>query len=131
MPSTAAMTNYLEDELVDHVLRNAAYASPAAVYVALYTSDPGEADAGVEVAGGAYTRIVVTFGAPADGVSINSVQVDFVTATALWGVITHFQIMDAAAAGNALFHGALENSVTINIGDTARFQVGDLQITLE
>ena len=58
-------------------------------------------------------------------------QVDFVTATALWGTITHFQIMDAAAAGNALFHGSLENSVVIDSGDTARFQIGDLEITLE
>lgn len=131
MPSVAAMTNFLENELIDHVLRGAAYASPATVYVGLYTADPGEDDTGTEVTGGSYAREAVTFGAPADGVSSNSVQVDFTTATALWGTITHFQILDAVTAGNPLFHGTIEASVVISTGDTARFQIGDLQITLE
>jgi len=125
------MTNYLENELIDHILRNAAYTSPATVYVGLYTSDPGEDDSGSEVSGGSYARKAVTFGAPADGVSSNSVQVDFTTATALWGTVTHFQILDAVSGGNPLFHGALESSVVIDTGDTARFQIGDLEITLE
>ncbi len=35
----AAISNYLENELLDHVLKNAAYSSPTTVYLALYTSN--------------------------------------------------------------------------------------------
>lgn len=130
MPSTAAMTNFLENELCDHILRNASYTSPVTVYAALYTDDPGEDDSGTEATGGSYAREAVTFGAPANGVCANSGIVTFTTATAAWGTITHFQILDAVTAGNPLFHGQLENSVVVGIGDTVRFQIGDLEITL-
>jgi len=130
MPSTAAMTNYLENELCDHILRNASWSSPATVYVALYTTDPGEDDSGAEATGGDYAREAVTFGAPANGVCANSAMVTFTTATASWGTITHFQIMDAVSGGNPLFHGQLENAVVVGISDTVRFQIGDLEITL-
>ena len=50
------MSNYLENALVNAVLRNTSYTSPATVYLALYTSDPTDADAGTEVSGTSYAR---------------------------------------------------------------------------
>lgn len=131
MPSTAAMADYLEDKLNDHILKNTSYTSPVAVYVGLYTSDPGEDDSGTEVTGGSYAREAVTFGSSSGGVASNSAQVTFTTATAAWGTATHFQILDAVSSGNPLFHGALESPYVIGNGDTFRFQIGDLQVTLE
>lgn len=46
------LSNYLENKLIDHVLRNTAYTPPATVYLALYTTDPTDADSGTEVSGG-------------------------------------------------------------------------------
>ncbi len=131
MPTTLAFSNYAEDAVLDHLLRNTALASPVTVYVALYTADPGETDAGTEVTGGSYARQAVTFGAPASGVCLNSVAVNFPTATASWGTVGWMQIKDAVTAGNALFPGAVEAAVLISIGDTPRFQIGDLSITLD
>jgi len=45
-------SNYLEDELLDHVLGGADWARPATVYIALYTVTPGDAGGGTEVTGG-------------------------------------------------------------------------------
>jgi hypothetical protein len=67
-------------------LRNTSYTSPATVYVSLYTTDPTDADSGTEVSGGSYARTAVTFGAPSNGVSTNSADVTFPTATASHGV---------------------------------------------
>ena len=39
----SAMSNYLENALVNATLRNTTYTSPATVYVGLYTSDPTDA----------------------------------------------------------------------------------------
>lgn len=126
----AALSNYLENELIDHILRNAAYASPAAVWVALYTDDPTDADTGTEVAGGAYARQAITFGAPANGATDNTVAITFPNATANWGTITHIGIRDANVVGNLLFHGALTTPKAINIGDQAQFAIGELDTIL-
>lgn len=47
----AEMSNYLENALINATLRNTSYTSPATVYLALYTSDPTDADSGTEVSG--------------------------------------------------------------------------------
>ena len=65
----AEFSNYLENALINAVLRNTSYTSPTTVYVSLYTTDPTDADSGTEVSGGLYARTAVTFGAPSNDVS--------------------------------------------------------------
>lgn len=55
-----AKSNYLEDALLNHVLRNTAYTPPTTVYAALYLSDPTDEDKGQEVKGGGYARAAIT-----------------------------------------------------------------------
>jgi hypothetical protein len=43
----AELSNFLENKLLDHVLRNTSYTSPTTVYVGLYTSDPADDNSGV------------------------------------------------------------------------------------
>ncbi len=45
----AEMSNYLENALINVTLRATAYTAPTTVYLALYTSDPTDADTGTEV----------------------------------------------------------------------------------
>lgn len=127
----AEMSNYLENALINATLRNTSYTSPATVYVALYTTDPTDADTGTEVSGGSYARQSVTFGAPSNGVSTNSANVTFPTATASWGTITHIGIRDASTAGNLLYHTPLDASKAIASGDVFLIQTGNLTVTLE
>lgn len=126
----AEMSNYLEDALINATLRNTSYTSPATVYVALYTSDPTDADTGTEVSGGSYARTAVTFAAPSDGVTSNSASVTFPTATASWGTITHIAIRDAATSGNMLYHTALDEAKTVGTGDIFTISTGNLTVTL-
>ena len=126
----AEFSNYLENALINAVLRNTSYTSPATVYVSLYTSDPTDADSGTEVSGGSYARTAVTFGAPSNGVSTNSADVTFPTATSGWGTVTHIGIHDASSAGNLLFHTPLDTSKTIDSGDIFKITSGNLSVTL-
>jgi len=126
----AEFSNYLENALINAVLRNTSYTSPATVYVSLYTSDPTDADSGTEVSGGSYARTSVTFGAPSNGVSTNSADVTFPTATASWGTVTHIGIHDASTSGNLLFHTPLDTSKTIDSGDIFKITSGNLSVTL-
>jgi hypothetical protein len=126
----AEFSDYLENALINAVLRNTTYTSPATVYVSLYTTDPTDADTGTEVSGGSYARTAVTMGAPSNGVSTNSADVTFPTATASWGTVTHIGIHDASTSGNLLFHTPLDTSKTIDSGDIFKITTGNLSVTL-
>lgn len=123
-------TDFLENELLDHVLRNAAYTSPTTVYAALFTDATTDAGGGTEVSGNAYARVAITFNAPSGGVSDN-VVITFPTASGgNWGTVTNFAIFDAITAGNMLFHDTLTASKAVNDGDTAEFAAGAMTVTL-
>ena len=126
----AAMSNYLENALINATLRNTTYTSPATVYIGLFTSDPTDAGSGTEVSGGSYARKAATFGAPSNGVSTISSAIEFDQATANWGTVTHFGILDASTSGNLLYHGALTASKAIDTGDVFKFATSALTVTL-
>lgn len=126
----AEMSNYLENALINATLRNTSYTSPSTVYLALYTSDPTDADSGTECSGSGYARQSITFGAPSNGVSTNSAAIEFAQAGNSWGTITHVGIRDALTTGNLLYHTALDASKTIATGDVFRVAVGSLSVTL-
>jgi len=122
-------SNYLENAVVNHVLRNTPLTSPTTVYIALFTSDPGEAGSGTEVSGGSYARQSVAFAAPSDGVVTNSGLVTFPAATAGWGTVTHVAIFDALTSGNMLYYGPMSVSKLVSIGDVVTVAVGQLSVT--
>ena len=126
----AEMSNYLEDALINATLRNTSYTSPTTVYLALYTSDPTDADTGTEVSGGSYARQAITFGAPSNGVTTNTAAIEFPQATGTWGTIGWIGIKDALTSGNLLYHSPLDVSKTIASGDIFKIAIGSLSVTL-
>jgi hypothetical protein len=128
----AEMSNFLENALINATLRNTTYTSVATVYVSLWTSDPTDAGSGTEVStsGTGYARTAVTFGAPSNGVTTNSADVTFPTATASWGTVGWIGINDAATSGNLLYHSPLDTSKTIDSGDIFKISTGNLSVTL-
>jgi len=126
------MSNYLENALLNGTLNATTYTAPAAVYVALYTSDPTDANTGTEVSGGSYARTAVTF-ATASGTSgsvASNADVTFPQATGSWGTVGWIGIMDASTSGNLLYHTALDASKTIDSGDIFKIASGSLTVTL-
>ena len=126
----AEMSNYLENALVNATLRNTSYTSPTTVYVALYTTDPTDADTGTEVSGNGYARQSVAFSAPSNGATSNSSAVEFPQATGSWGTVAYIGLRDASSGGNLLYHTALDASKTIATGDVFRISAGSLSVTL-
>ncbi len=126
----AEMSNYLENALINGTLRATSYTAPSTVYLALYTSDPTDADTGTEVSGTSYARQSITFGSPSNGASTNSAAIEFPQAGGSWGTVTHVGIRDASTAGNLLYHTALDASKTIATGDVFRIATGSLSVTL-
>lgn len=126
-----AMSDYLENALINITLRGQSWTPISTVYAALYTTATDDASAGTEVVGGSYQRTAVTFAAPSNGVTSNSSTVTFNPASASWGTVTHFALYDASSGGNRLYHGALQVSKTVDNGDIFTFPAGQLQLTLQ
>lgn len=124
------MSNYLENALINGTLRGTTYTAPSTVYLALYTSDPTDADTGTEVSGGSYARQSITMGAPSNGVSLNTAAIEFPQATASWGTVAYIGIRDALTTGNLLYHSPLDVSKAIDTGDIFKIAVGSLSVTL-
>lgn len=131
----AALSDYLENKLIDWLLRGQTFTPPATVYVGLLTAAPSDSAAGTEVTGGSYARVAVTSSLASwagtqaaastvassgtSGTTSNNGTITFPAPTANWGVVTHFAVYDASTGGNLLFYAALGASKTINNGDAA------------
>jgi len=126
-----AMSDYLENELLDHVLKVGSWTAPTDIYVALFTADGGlEASTLTgEVSGGSYARTTATFGAAASGTSTNSADCTFPTASAAWGTVSHCAIIENSGGTNVLYHGSLSANKVVNSGDTFKFNAGDLSVS--
>jgi hypothetical protein len=123
-----AMTDYLQNALLNATVRNTSYTSPAAVYMALYSVAPTESTSGTELTGSGYSRESITFSAPSLGVATSNVAVTFGPATADWSLITAIAIVDASSSGNILYFKNASNQV--NDGSSLEFASGDVTITL-
>jgi len=127
----AELSDYLENKLLDHVLRNVSYTSPTTVYMGLYTSDPGDDNSGTEVSGGSYARQIVSVTTATDGIVTSSADVTFPQATANWGTISYIGLLDDLTSGNLLMHTPLTTSKTIDEGDIFKVPLGQLTASLD
>ena len=79
--------NFLENEILDHIVNGASWTSPGTVYSALFTIIPSDSTGGTEVTvtDSAYTRVATSFstaGATATGQVANTAAVNFTTVAA-------------------------------------------------
>lgn len=141
----SAMSDFLENRLIDQLFRGQAAPTTSTLHVGLLTAAPSDSGGGTEVSGGSYARVAVTSSlanwagtqsagsttasSGTGGQTSNNAAITFPTPTAGWGTVTHFGIYDASSGGNLLFHGALTIAKTINQADTVTFPPASLSIT--
>lgn len=123
----ANISNYLEEAVLNHVMRNIEYIRPATVYVGLITSAAIDTDleAGIlthEITAYVGNRKAVPFAAPTqiDGKATikNTGVIDFEDMPAV--TVKYAIICDAETAGNILWWCPLSPTKTTNEGDTFR-----------
>jgi hypothetical protein len=146
----AAMSDYLEQLVINHILRTNTFAKPTSLAIALLTtaavdSDTGKftAGTGIEVANTfEYARQSITLSDAAwkdpstatQGLTQNLVDITWPVALGgTWGTVVAVAIVDSDIydAGNMLLHGLLNDPVTINNGDTFKISLNDLNITFD
>ena len=129
-----SFSDYWENKILDHIFGKGNY-TPPTIFVGLSTADPlDDASSLAEPSGNGYARVQTSasdWNAASGGSLDNADDITFAQATGSWGTITHFALFDAATGGNVLAHGALSQSKTISSSDIARFESGDLDISLD
>ncbi len=141
----AAMTDFLENKLIDFLFRGqalgitgstaAAGTGPTNLYVGLFTALPTDSTAGTEVAGGSYARVIepctlanwagtqaaasTVASAGNTGTTSNNTVITFPVPTAAWGSVVGLGLFDAATGGNLLLYAALAANKTVNNADPA------------
>lgn len=129
----AGKSDYLENEVLDHVLGGGDYTRPATVYVALFNVAPTDAGGGTEFTGGNYARLAVTnnatnFPAASGGSKSNGVDFTFPETTASHGTLVAVGIYDALTVGNLMFWNTVTNR-TIDAGVTINIPSGSMTFT--
>ena len=132
-----AMSNYLENALLQHVLANATFTSPTSLWIGLFTAAPDDVNgSGDEVPlTFAYGRVEVTGGSmfTASGTGTRSDNDALITFPAAsggsWGLIDWVGIFDTQTGGQLLLHGQLTDARQVDDTDTIEFAIGALGIT--
>jgi hypothetical protein len=144
----AALSDYLENKIVDWLRGQTFPAVPTNLFVALFTAAPSDSGGGTEVTGGSYARVSVaaslaawagtqsagstTASSGTSGTTSNNAAIVFATPSASWGAITHVGVFDAITSGNLLFWGALTTGKTVNNGDPApQFNIAALSLQID
>ena len=125
-----SFSNYLENALLAHAFGGTSYTPAGTLYLSAHTANPDEDASGAEVSGGAYARQTVTFSVSGN-VASTSADVEYATATAAYGTVTHVAVWDASTGGNMLAYAALTSSKDIETGDAFRVSSGDFTISLD
>lgn len=125
-----AMTNYLENKLLEAVVKNTAYTTPATVYLGLYSAGPDDTGGGTELTGDNYSRVALTFGTSVNGTVTTTAVTTFGTASADWATIVAIGIFDAVSGGNLLFYKGVTGR-KVKSGSALTIAAGDITLTLD
>jgi hypothetical protein len=153
----AALSDYLESGLLNHVFRGADFPKPSAIAIALTSGVPQDSHTGATIpeipqtingSGTGYTRIVLndtsvsgneywSFSdddfAAGSGLIKNAANRAFESALLDWGWVSGIAILDSGVygSGNLLMHAQLDNPRIIYMGDSVVFNEDTLQISFK
>lgn len=126
-----SFTDFTENAALNHIVGNTVYTPAATLYIGLSTADPLDTAAGLaEPSVGSYVRQPISFNAAAARAVVQSNVVNFPTASADWGLITHYGIFTAAEGGNLLASGSLGTPRNVSSGKTLSIASGQVQISI-
>lgn len=131
------MCDVWENHILDWMFGGTTITLPGTVYVGLWTATLSDTSAGTtagEVSGGGYARVAVarnnTNFDPAGGGTVkNKTAINFGTASADWGTITHLGLCSAATNGTLYYWTDLTASKIVQNGDAVQINAAGLVVT--
>lgn len=135
-----SFTNYFENTLLNFIFSAYSFVTPD-LYIGLArdTIDTstgaycGEVDIGASPEYGRLALSTSYWTTSTIGKVSNQYIIEWPETLTAWGLITHFVLFDAepVSYGNLIAYGLLSTPWNIEIGSEPRFDVGDIEITLD
>lgn len=126
-------SNMSKQMVLNFLCRNQSVAQPTQLYLALYSTNPTDADLGTEANYEGYQRQAVTFGAPqvsGGSASIqNSAAIQFGIVPSASGTIGFAALRTAATGGELVYYGSLAATYQLNQGVQPIVPIGSLTVT--
>ena len=125
-----SLTDALENEVLDHMLKVGSYSPPATVYLGMSTADPTDAGSGwADPTYTGYARKSIPFGAAASRRITQNADVNFDPCTAGTSTASHWGLWTAVSGGVLMAHGAFAVPKEIVVGNTPK--VASTQVYVE
>lgn len=132
-----AITEYLENKLLDHACGRTSFTMPT-VYIALFKTAPNDAGGGTECAYTSYARVALDtgsdslFAAASGGASSNAEDIEFPEKTGGSDeTVQWWATFDASSNGNMLEYGTFDSAKTVSNGDAPVIRSGQLTRTAD
>jgi hypothetical protein len=129
------LSDYAENEILDHILKTTVYTAADNLYVGLSTVTIDDATTGGDVtepSGGAYARVECNTWDAADArATENTGAINFAEATGDWGTITDWFVADSTDSGNIIAYGTFSSSKAVGTGDSASIAAGGIDVTVD
>jgi hypothetical protein len=119
-----ALTDYLNNKILDLVFGATTFTPPATLYVGLSQGTANKTGNVFEPSGAAYARVPVTnnatnFPAATGGTKANAAILTFPTPTGSWGTVQSLFIADAPTGGNVIAMADLTTPKAVSSGSSA------------
>lgn len=133
----ANLTDYYENKILNGLTGAQQLQTPMTIYLALFTSNPGETgDVAGELSGLGYERVEITSKFPlavGSGQVKNSADIVFPTATSNWPTATHIGLMesDIENASDMMAYSELEVPIQILTDQAFIFNTNNLILNMD
>ena len=133
-----SLSDYAENEILDHVLKTGIYTAATTLYVGLSTVTIDDATTGGDVTEpstvSAYARVQCdtwdAVGTEARATE-NTGVITFVESTGDWGTITDWIVTDHLTTGNIIAYGTFSTGKAVGTGDNPSIAAGGIDISVD
>lgn len=126
-------SNVSKQMVLNFLCRNQSVSQPVQLYLALYATNPTDADVGSEASYEGYQRQAITFGPPtlSGGAAMiqNSAAVQFGVVPSSAGTIGFAALRTAATGGDLVYYGSLAATYQLNQGVQPIVPIGALTVS--
>lgn len=126
-------SNVSKQMTLNFLCRNQTVAQPTQLFLALYATNPTDADVGTEASYEGYQRQSVSFGAPqlsGGAASIqNAAALQFGVVPSASGSIAFAALRTAATGGDLVYYGSLAATYQLNQGVQPIIPIGSLTVS--
>jgi hypothetical protein len=136
----ANASDYLEQQIYNHIFRDDTFSKPSTIAIGLTLDIPTDDGSYTEVPNAnGYARYPNASGdsvwsiMAAPGSGTNDIEFAFPAATADWGTVSGVIITDDETynGGNVLMHGTLGSPRNVQTGDTFKFAISSIDVSVQ